>query len=212
VHFSLDREHQEITFCLHYTAAIIAAFALMVTVVLAYAAGRHNAAVSSATYAAASTDELREAPPTPGAMDVAPRLSAVGSPQPPQQTFAPLRVSDNSVSRAPFSSGIDTNQVRSIGLNYILVQSYPNQKLAEEARDFLVKEGVSCTVEKGPKDWASDPSWCSVITSAGYAHIHSPEYEAAARNITMLGEQFAGKAKFKRFEPHAYKWKQSSVS
>jgi hypothetical protein len=212
MHFNLDRERQEITLCLHYTAAIIAAFAVMVTVLLAYAAGRHSASGSPATYVAASTDELRESPPTPGAMDVAPRLSAVGSLQPPQQMFASVKRAENPVSPAPSTNGIDTNQTRSIGLNYILVQSYPNQKLAEEARDFLVKEGVACTVEKGPKDWASDPSWCSVITSAGYAHIHSPEYEAAARNITTLGEQFAGKAKFKRFEPHAYKWKQSSVS
>ena len=139
------------------------------------------------------------------------RLSAVYAPQSTAPSAAPLRTNDPATV-LPSNNGIDTNQARSIGLNYILVQSYPNEKLATEARDFLVKSGVPCTVEKGPKDWASDPSWCSVITTAGYAHIHSPEYESAARNITTLGGQFAGKAKFKRFEPHAYKWKQSSVS
>ena len=124
-------------------------------------------------------------------------------------TPAPQKLTEPA-SAPPSNNGVDTNQARSIGLNYILVQSYPNEKLATEARDFLLKSGVMCTVEKGPKDWASDPNWCSVITTAGYLHIHSPEYEAASRTITALGEQFAGKKSFKRFEPHAYKWKQTS--
>jgi uncharacterized membrane protein len=53
VHFSVDREHQEITLSLHYTTAIIAAFTVLVAIVLAYAAGRHSGTVSSAPYAAA---------------------------------------------------------------------------------------------------------------------------------------------------------------
>jgi hypothetical protein len=110
VHFSVDREHQEITLSLHYTTAIIAAFTVLVAIVLAYAAGRHSGTVSSAPYAAASTDELRESPPTPGALDVAPRLSAVGSLQPAQQTFAPVKLSENPGSPAPPTNGIDTNQ------------------------------------------------------------------------------------------------------
>jgi len=211
VQFSLDRDRQEITLRLHYTTAIVAAFAILVTIGLAYAVGRHIAGGPSPAYAAASTDELRQMPPTPGAMDLAPRASAGSIPEASPQALAPLQPSDIA-SPPPSSNGVDTNQARSIGLNYILVQSYPNEKSADEARDFLIKSGVPCTVEKGPKDWASDPSWCSVITCAGFAHIHSPEYEAAARNIKTLGEQFAEKAKFKRFEPHAYKWKQSSVS
>jgi hypothetical protein len=211
VHLSLDREHQEITLRLRYTTATVAVFAILVTIGLAYAVGRHIAGGPSPAYAAATTDELRQLPPTPGAMDIAPRLSAASTLQSPALSVAPLRDSDTAAP-LPLSNGIDSNQARSIGLNYILVQSYPNEKLASEARNFLVKSGVPCTVEKGPKDWASDPSWCSVITTAGYAHIHSPEYESAARNITTLGEQFAGKARFKRFEPHAYKWKQASVS
>ncbi len=212
VQFSIDRDRQEITLRLRYATAILCAFTLLVALALAYAVGRHIAGGPLPTYAAASTEDLRQMPPTPGALDVAPRSTESGTTaeRPPAQTVP--RRSSEAMAVPASSNGIDTNPARSIGLNYILVQSYPNEKLAAEARDFLVKSGVSCTVEKGPKDWASDPSWCSVITTTGYQHIHSPEYEAASRTISTIGEQFAGRKSFKRFEPHAYKWKQTSVS
>lgn len=211
VQFSFDRDRQEIMLRLRITTAIVAAFTLLVTIALAYAVGRHIAGGPSPAYAAASTDELRQMPATPGALDIAPRTSSTITTTP--RPLAPTVISQRPSAPAavlPSNNGVDTDQARSIGLNYILVQSYPNEKLATEARDFLLKSGVSCTVERGPKDWASDPSWCSVITTAGFLHIHSPEYEAASKAITTLGEQFAGKKSFKRFEPHAYKWKQTS--
>ena len=66
VHFSFDRDRQEITLRLRYTTAIVGAFALLVVIALAYAVGRHIAGGPTPVYVAASTEELRQLPPTPG--------------------------------------------------------------------------------------------------------------------------------------------------
>jgi hypothetical protein len=208
MHFSFDRDRQEITLQLRYTTAIVAAFTLLVVIGLAYVVGRHIAGGPSPAYAAATTDSLLRQAPDPSAMDVSPRPAVPIASRPQQLTPAAPPVPIAGAPAPPANNGVEVNPQRSIGLNYIIVQSYPNEKIADDARDFLINAGIPCTVEKGPKDWASDPSWCSVITIAGYAHIHSPEYETAARDITELGEKFAANAKFKRFDPHAYKWKQ----
>jgi hypothetical protein len=209
MHFSFDRDRQEITLQLRYTTAIVGAFALLVVIGLAYVVGRRMAGGPSPAYAAATSDSLMRQPTDPSAMDISPRPVVPVAARGPGLTppVAPAPTPGNPAPPAP-NNGVEVNPQRSIGLNYIIVQSYPNEKIADDARDFLINAGIPCTVEKGPKDWASDPSWCSVITIAGYAHIHSPEYETAARDITELGEKFAANAKFKRFDPHAYKWKQ----
>jgi hypothetical protein len=209
IQFEFDRERQEIALRLRYTTAIVGAFAALMIVALAYAVGRHIAGGPSPAYAAATSESLLRQSPDPSAMDVSPRVAAPGASGATTPASASQQPSSVSKSPAPAANGVEVNAQRSVGLNYIIVQSYPNEKIADEARDFLIGSGIPCTVEKGPKDWASDPSWCSVITTAGYAHIHSPEYETAARTITTLGETFAAKAKFKRFDPHAYKWKQA---
>jgi hypothetical protein len=107
----------------------------------------------------------------------------------------------------------DVTQVdgpRVIGLNYLLIQSYPNQAGAEEAHDFLVSNGVACTVEKVPPGfYCPDPSWMAVITSRGFdrEQLHTPEYEDFKHQLEKLGDKFAGNGKFKRFSLQVYKLK-----
>jgi len=96
---------------------------------------------------------------------------------------------------------------RTIGVNYVIAQSYPNQQQATDAHDFLVKSGIPCTVEKGPPGWVANPNWYSVVTLRGFEHIHTPECEAFKHQIEKLGDKFAGNGKFKRFDPFLYSWK-----
>jgi hypothetical protein len=203
-----DPERQELTLKVHYTIAVVAGFALFMLVALAYVAGRR---AGGNTGLAPSAESIMRLPPEPGALDVGQSSSSHPAPL-AAVTAAPassaLHVEGQPAPAAP-GVGVDLNQSRSVGLNYIIVQSYPNEKDAAAARDFLVKEGIPCTVEKSPHDWIADSNWFSVITVAGFQHLHSQEYETASRTIAELGEKFANAVKFKRFEPHPYKWKQS---
>lgn len=204
-----DPERQELTLKVHYTLAVVAGFALFMLIALAYVAGRR--AGGNPAGLASSAGSIMRLPPEPGALDVgqsssshpAPLAAITAAP-----AFSALHVEGQPAPAVP-GVGVDINQSRSVGLNYIIVQSYPNQKDATAARDFLVKEGIPCTVEKSPHDWIADSNWFSVITVAGFQHLHSQEYETASRTIAELGEKFANAVKFKRFEPHPYKWKQS---
>jgi hypothetical protein len=209
IHFDFDRDRQEITINMRYTTAIVSAFAILVAVGLAYTVGRRIATGPTLAYASLSTDQLLHIPADPSAMDVRQQTSSPTPAPAGVSHFAPLSAAGDgtAIAPAPVASrtSMEINQPRSVGLNYIIVQSYNTEKLADEARDFLIKNNVPCTVEK-------ISNFFTVISSTGYSHIHSPEFENAIRNITALGEQFGGKTKFKRFDPYGYKWKATSTS
>jgi hypothetical protein len=207
VHFDFDRDRHELAVRMRYTTAIVSAFAVLVAIGLAYTVGRHIAGGPSPAYAAASTDELLRLPANPSAMDLRGQTPASTNTSHLPQLIATSNGTANPAPppEAP-KNGVDTNPTRSVGLNYIIVQSFNTEKLADEARDFLVAHGVPCTVEK-------ISNFFTVISSTGYVHIHSPEFENAIKNITALGEQFGGKtSKFKRFDPYGYKWKATVAS
>jgi hypothetical protein len=205
VHVDFDRDRQELAIRMRYTTAVVSAFAILVAIGLAYAVGRHIAGGPSPTYASASTDELLRQPANPSAMDVRGQTPAPTNPSHPPQMGATNTGPSTAAPPAAPKNGVDTNPTRSVGLNYIIVQSYPTEKLANEARDFLVAHGVPCTVEK-------ISNFYTVISSTGYVHITSPEFGNAIKNIIALGEQFGSKTKFKRFDPYGYKWKSTSAS
>ncbi len=94
---------------------------------------------------------------------------------------------------------------RTIGLNYVIIQSYPEQKTAEEARDALAKSGISTTIEKGLR--GLNPSWFTVVGTDGFARIRSTEYENYVKRVQQVSDSFAKSRKsFKAFEPMGYKW------
>ncbi len=92
-----------------------------------------------------------------------------------------------------------------IGVNYVIVQSYPRIENANEARDFLTRNGIPCTVEKAPAGWPS--TWFSVVSTRGFEHVHTPECETFKHQIEKLGRQFANRGQFKHFSPQLYAWR-----
>jgi hypothetical protein len=94
-------------------------------------------------------------------------------------------------------------------MQYVVIQAYAGdqKKLAEEARDFLIKKGVSCTVEKGVSGWPS--TWHSVVSTQGFDRASGPQFEGYRENVIKLGGEFAGKSAWKRFEPTAVRWKEN---
>jgi len=93
---------------------------------------------------------------------------------------------------------------RVVNMHYVLMQSYFEQKTAEEARDFLNQNGIACTIERGVKGWR--PDFYQVIVLQGFLRPSGPEYLAYRHRVEELGLQFSPKSRYKRFVPQAIKW------
>jgi hypothetical protein len=213
---------QHVSLRLTYSGVAVGAFALMVAVGLAYVIGRHMSRGPSPVLAEIPTEELRRRPAQPSVMDVhaaSPNIvqntQARVIPAPPGNAAvtskttggtrgaapAPPKFND---ARPPATLVVD-DQTRQYGLNYVIVQSYPDKKSAEDVRDLLVKNGVFCSVEQ-LKHFAA-PKWYSVVGIKGFDKIHnSPEFDGYVAEIMRIGDR-SGLKGFKRFEPTAYKWR-----
>lgn len=230
--FVVDRERQELFVRVRYTAAIIAGFALVVVIALAYMGGRHLGRGPATALASRSSEEIAAGPIEKGVLDVntssgarviVPGPGSGGGPggvwsQPaparraeplvvPLATTSPTRPSGPST---PVKPPDLENGKRIDGQQYVVVQSYPGdqRKLAEEARDFLIQNGVPCTIEKGVAGWPS--TWHTVVGTAAFNRASGPQYEAYRSRIFELGKEFAGKSAWKQFDPRAIRWKESN--
>ena len=102
------------------------------------------------------------------------------------------------------------NGRRIVGKQYLVIQSYAadQKKLAEEARDFLIKHGVPCTVENGVAGWPE--KWNTVVGTQGFDRASGPQFETYRERIVKIGEDFAGKSAWKKFDPNAIRWKEAN--
>ncbi len=91
-----------------------------------------------------------------------------------------------------------------INLNYVLMQSYADEKLADQAYAFLNKNGVPCTIERGVKNWRKD--FYLVIGLQGFVRASGPDYAAYRKRIETLSAEFAKPGSYKGFMPQAIKW------
>ncbi len=106
----------------------------------------------------------------------------------------------------PTTSVIESSQ-RTIGLNYVIVQSYPDEADALKAVQILADHHITTTVVKGPPGWAQ-PTWFSVVGNKGFSRIRGvAEFDLYVAAINKVSAKFAGRSKFKEFTPRAYKWK-----
>jgi hypothetical protein len=215
MHFTFDRERQEITLRLRYTTAIVSTFCVFVVVAMAYVLGRHISHGPQLASAADQpmTDQIRQQAPQKGVTDVpvrsrtrAPAVSPnmIGE-QSRRATETPTQRSQEAQPQQPAPTpGVEHGLPRSVNLNYIIIQSYPKEsKTAEKARDFLTKNGVPCTIESIPGYTLRD--WESVVGTDGFAHPSGPECKAYLQRVSQLSEKF-GTNHFGRFDPHPKKW------
>ncbi|HET6246606.1 MAG TPA: hypothetical protein VFE47_02820 [Tepidisphaeraceae bacterium] len=227
--FHLDRERREITLRLPFNGALIAACGLFLCVGVAYVAGRHIGSKEKAgpAVATAPVDQARpevrssvlEVPRHPSRVATATPAAAPINRVAPRPTIADeSRYHDRD--SAPMANNVHgltsltpqtqaTVGPRIIGLNYVLIQNYPNKESAAEARDFLVQNGIDCTIEKVPSGYLNDPTWVSVISTRGFTReeLHAAEYTAFRKKIEKASEKFAGSGKFKRFAILTYQLK-----
>jgi hypothetical protein len=207
----LDPDRHQISVRVSYTSALVTLFAVVVVVALAYLVGRgmgHGPQLANA-----STEDLKKGPANPAVMDVSGPAGAGGSSAATgggARAAAPTRQQVvNNVAAAPVAAGgpvaAPTNVKRLIGVNYVIMQSYPDEATAKEAQGVLLSNGIACTVEKGPQGWVP-MSWYSVIGTQSFERVtHNPQLEAYVKAIE--GVKYGEKSKFKKFEPRAYRWK-----
>jgi hypothetical protein len=225
--FTLDEECGNVRFQLSYSAAIVAIVAFFLLVAMGYVIGRHGAQHALPALAEQTTDELRAGPAHPDVLDVSPQGddSLASSTTSPEATPAgssnqtaiasataitasgalkPAVHTDPSAP-SPLPASLDGN--RTVGLNYVIVQSYPpaEKELAREACDLLNRNGVLCTVETGI---SYAPKWSVVIGVVGFPRVtDSPQYDSYIARIEQIGKDFGKSSHFKQFEPRPYKWK-----
>jgi hypothetical protein len=161
-------------------------------VFLAYLAGKSRSN-DAPPQTSPSTPELVAGPANPQVLDVS-RSSTPNAPAQPETRATPPVKAQSSLDRV-------------VGRQYVVIQSYRDLETANAAKDFLSKNGMPCTVEKGLKEWA-DSSWYVVVGLQGFDRTGSnPEYEKHITNLRKLGTQFARDSKYKEFQPTSYRWR-----
>ena len=234
----IDPDRKEVTVRLRYTTAIIAGFAVCVVIGLAYLSGRSSSRASAGANGITS-EQVRRGPILAGVLDVqaerttiseagaetrtattpeAPNNVRVDPPMPEPRSAgneAPRgggptegAVVDNPPPALPVTGDIATDLPRHNGLNYVVIQSYPEKKDADAAKEALLAAGIPCTVQRPPTGW--DQKLWAVIGTYGFPRTNTmPQYKRYLERINAVGKNFAGKSKYRSFDPSPVKWKDS---
>jgi hypothetical protein len=210
---SLDRDRHLVRLQASYAGVILTTFGVLTLIALAFLAGRHTGRPLGPSMANASSELLRAGPASADVLEVGPGADTPAPGQPPVD--APLAtpvatpIADPSGTRPPMPAPVgsaDDPGPRIIGLNYVIVQSYPDEENAKQAADALNRAGIRATVERGPKGWAAQ-NWFSVVGKRGFDRLrNNPDYDRYEQAIRDVGAQYAGSAKFKKFDPRPFKW------
>ena len=149
--------------------------ALLVVVIAAYLLGKKQAPPQ---YSPVTTEQVRKAPANPAVMNVpGPATAEAVATTPPNEVRPSGPVADGS------------NRI--VGMNYVIIQSYPDEKRATDARDALVKGGIDCTVVK---NHPFAPKWYSVIGTRGFSRTNTQEYQDYIRKLDCQRKVFRGGA------------------
>jgi hypothetical protein len=212
VHVAVDPERRQIALRMSFTAAIVGSFAVLVVVVLSVIVGQHMSNKGVPLLASSTTSELRAGPAHREVLDPAPKRAPVTNLAPQNPTPTPRSTQGSSTERVNTSDPHVPQQVqpapeatRYIGLNYIVVQSYPEseEKLANDTAKFLNGKGIECTVVKGVKGFMA----CSVVTLQGFDKQSSPGFKNYVSKINGYNAEFTGGNRgYKAFSPVGKKW------
>ena len=89
-----------------------------------------------------------------------------------------------------------TEYVRTPGLNYLVIKSFPNKKAADKARLALIRKGVATTVERSLPGW-SGKGWYSLVGMTGFELDREQNlFDLHVRDLKKL-----------KLDPKPYKWR-----
>jgi hypothetical protein len=158
-------------------------------------------------------DALRAGPPHPEVLEIssptaqppaAQSPTVVAHTTPTTPPLSPEMAADEEQAAQQNLPNLAKPGQRIVNMHYVLMQSYFEQKTAQEACDFLNQNGIPCTIERGVKGWRSD--FYQVIGLQGFVHPSGPQYTTYRDHIEDLGKKFSPKSRYKRFQPEAIKW------
>jgi len=188
---------------LSYGTAIITTFALATVVISAFLIGKRMQARPQTVLASTTTSELRRQPPRPNLTEV----RRVSNPPPMTYTGDPPDVMVNNAAATGANAAGNAParpKEREVGLNYVIAQSYPEEKMAVAAAAALRQNGIDCTVEKGIPGFFR----FSVVGQIGFSRIsNNPQLEAYTNKIRAISDSYAKKPNsFAAFKPQPIKW------
>ncbi len=212
MHDAAQAGKRDFVFRMSHIGAAVCAFGVIVVIVGAFVLGQRTNKASAPVLAALTTEELKSLPAQPEVLEIA-RPVAVDPPPAEPVLQAAAETSQARTNKTwnepkPPVTLVVQDAKRTVGLNYVLIQSYPKEEesMALSARELLTKHGIEATVERGLPGWNAD--WFSVVGTTGFDKIRSsPVFDAYVQSIMQVSARFAGSAKFKRFDPLAYKWR-----
>jgi hypothetical protein len=211
VDVKLDRDRKWITLRLNYTSAAVVGFAVLVLIGLAFIVGQHSG------QGIAADDPFRAAPLRADVLDVTGASSTTTASTetpparrettpPPQPQVEQPRPQANAEQPRPQPQ---LANARVVGLNYVVVQSFADSTLAEQAAQMLRQAGIDVTIERGLTGYAGS-SWYCVVGTRGFEASQGEsfaDYNRYVSAIREVGRQFAAKTRGKEFEPQRYRWR-----
>jgi len=216
----VDKGSGEIRFKLSYAGAIAAGFIVVVLIAIAFLAGSRTSgfslqddeyqppvngtATNPAMLAAVSNNNTAQPNPLPAVVAPADNtVPTVANPSiaKPETVTAEVKQAD------PAPAVVPVNFKRTVGLNYIVAQSYPSKETADKAAEYLCRNGVPATVVPDLPVWAFK-GWFSVVSTESFDRVtRNANLDSRLKQIEQLGQKFAKTSKFNRFKPGVYKWR-----
>ncbi len=190
---SVDPDRQQISLRLSYTSALIGGFGIFIALALAVLIGKGLRRNESSGV----NDTVEGSAPRPA------NATSTGT-RSPQPSF-----NDPRPPATFFTDGAD----RQSGLNYAIIQSYPDKDTAQKAAEFLTKNGIPCTVERNLPNWRlAWPDGSVVVGIRGFAKVNNnPALDAYKKSIMDVSLKFTnGRSRFAGFSPTMYLWRKSN--
>ncbi len=190
------------------TNAVIGVSAVVIVVGLSMLIVSKLGGSNTPSLSAVTTADLRKQPADPAILDLPRRAE----PKAPEKAPVVLPVEEPS---NPGNSAVaSAPEKRIINMNYLMIQSYQDEKVTREAAELLNKSGIDCTVIQGLPRWSPSPKWWCVVGTKGFGPrtTDTAEFQNYLSRIREVSNTFSGRTKWKQFSPQLYRWGADSES
>jgi hypothetical protein len=160
--------------------------------------------VSKTVLAPTTSEQLRAQPPRGNLTNIRDtRRAPVPAPTPVDNNVEPVDVSAGAGGAGGGNAAARPKE-RQIGYNYVVIQSYTEEKMANEMAALVKQNGIDCTVEKGLPIWLK----YSVVGMMPFTRIsNNPQLDAYISKIKSISDLYIkSKNSFKAFDPKPFKW------
>jgi hypothetical protein len=198
---TVKRQGRTLLFRMSYGTAVIATFSLATVVVLAFLVGRKWSQRPQTVLAPTTSEKIRQQAPRANLTNVTRPPRPAAAEQNPEVIEASSATGGGTVAGpAPARS-----TERKLGFNYVMVQAYPEERMAIQAATLLQQNGIECTVEKGVPGFLK----YSVVGMIGFTRIsNNPQLDAYMSKIRSVGDVYTrNRNSFVfSFKPQPFKW------